>query len=107
MALIVMEEADLERLLDKVVSKAIEAYAVQVPVSLPPVLNRTQFMDLLDISAPKATEVMRRKDFPVNREFGNPRIPTALLLRWIEQHTDWVQENAGVNYKSKRSHVAG
>lgn len=107
MALIVMEEADLERLLDKVVSRAIEAYAVQVPSSLPPVLNRTQFMELLDISAPKATEVLRRPDFPVNREFGNPRIVTALLLRWMEEHTDWVQENTGDKYKPKRSHAAG
>lgn len=95
MPLIVMEEADLERLLDKVVSRAIEAYSVQVPVSLPPVLTRLQFMELLDISAPKATEVMRRPDFPVNREFGNPRIPTGLLLQWIDKHTECFDKNAG------------
>jgi hypothetical protein len=107
MAVIVMEEADLERLLDKVVSRAIEAYAVQVPVSLPPVLSRTQFMELLDISAPVATALFKRPDFPVNREFGNPRILTSLLLRWIEEHTDWVEENAGDNYKAIRNHALG
>ncbi|NUU62656.1 hypothetical protein [Paenibacillus agri] len=107
MAVIVMEEADLERLLDKVVSRAIEAYAVQVPSSLPPVLSRTQFMELLDISAPKASEVMKRPDFPVNREFGNPRIPTGLLLRWIDSHTDWVEQNAGEEFKVRRNYATG
>ncbi|WP_375104917.1 hypothetical protein ACDZ28_13490 [Paenibacillus sp. RS8] len=103
MALIVMEESDLERLLDKVVSRAIEAYAVQVPSALPPVLNRMEFMNLLDISAPKATELMKRPDFPVNREFGNPRIPTGLLLRWIDEHTDWVEANTGGKFRDKRA----
>ncbi|MFF2909959.1 hypothetical protein [Paenibacillus sp. NPDC057934] len=102
-----MEEADLERLLDKVVSRAIEAYAVQVPSSIPPVLTRTQFMDLLDISAPVATALFKRPDFPVNREFGNPRIPTGLLLRWIDQHTDWVEANAGEEFKARRNYATG
>lgn len=107
MALIVMEETDLERLLDKVVSRAIEAYAVQVPNSLPPILNRTQFMELLDISAPTATALFKRPDFPVTREFGNPRIPTSLLLRWVEEHTDWIEAHAGESYKAKRKGATG
>ncbi|AIQ59727.1 hypothetical protein [Paenibacillus borealis] len=107
MAVVVMDSDDLERLLDKVVSRAIEAYAVQVPVSLPPVLSRTQFMELLNISAPVATALFKRPDFPVNREFGNPRIPTALLLRWIEEHTDWAEDNVGDKFKAIRNHATG
>lgn len=107
MSVVVMDSDDLERLLDKVVSRAIEAYAVQVPASLPPVLSIMQFMDLLKISRPTATEVMKRPDFPVNREFGNPRIPTAMLLRWIDEHTDWVDKNAGEEFKSRRRHANG
>ncbi|GGF83045.1 hypothetical protein GCM10010912_30210 [Paenibacillus albidus] len=107
MSVVVMDSDDLEHLLDKVVSRAIEAYAVQVPISLPLVLNRAQFMELLDISPPKFTELMKRPDFPVNREFGNPRIPTGLLLRWIEKHTDWVEENTGEGFKARRKHATG
>ncbi|ASA21999.1 hypothetical protein [Paenibacillus donghaensis] len=107
MGIVVMDSDDLERLLDKVVSRAIEAYAVQVPIALPPVLTRTQFMNLLDISSPTATALFKRPDFPVNREFGNPRIPTGLLLQWIDEHTDWVSKNAGDNFKSKRRHATG
>lgn len=108
MAVIVMEEDDLERLLDKVVSRAIEVYAVQVPSSLPPALTITEFMDLLKISRPTATEVMKRPDFPVNRMFGNPRIPTGLLLRWIDEHTEWIDKNAGEEFNvRRRKHAAG
>ncbi|MEK4237545.1 DNA-binding protein [Paenibacillus sp. FSL H7-0714] len=107
MSIVVIDSDDLERLLEKVVSKAIEAYAVQVPTSLPPVLSIKQFMELLDISRPTATEVMRRPDFPVNREFGNPRIPTALLLRWIDEHTEWIDNNTGEDFKAKRRQAIG
>lgn len=107
MPVVVMDSDDLERLLDKVVSRAIEAYAVQVPSSLPPVLNRIQFMDLLDISAPKATELMKRPDFPVNREFGNPRIPTGLLLQWIDDNTDWIDKNVGEKFQNNRKRAIG
>ncbi|MEK4452337.1 MULTISPECIES: DNA-binding protein [unclassified Paenibacillus] len=107
MSVVVMDSDDLERLLEKVVSKAIEAYAVQVPTSLPPVLSIKQFMALLDISRPTATEVMRRPDFPVNREFGNPRIPTGLLLQWIDKHTEWIDQNAGEDFKARRRRAFG
>ncbi|MNP83916.1 hypothetical protein D3C76_1830020 [compost metagenome] len=50
---------------------------------------------------------MRRPDFPVNREFGNPRIPTAMLLRWIDEHTEWIDNNAGEDFKAKRRHAIG
>lgn len=102
MSIVVMDSDDLERLLEKVVSKAIEAYSVQVPTSLPPVLSIKQFMKLLDISRPTATEVMRRPGFPVNREFGNPRIPTGLLLQWIDDNTEWIDDNAGQKFQYNR-----
>lgn len=95
MAVVVMESDDLAKLIAQVVEQKIREHAVQVPSGLPPVLTKTQFCELLDISLPKAGELFKRPDFPVNREFGNPRIPTNLLLKWIEDHTDWVDANAG------------
>lgn len=102
MAVIVMDSEDLERMLEKVVEQKLKEHAVQVPTSLPPVLNKTQFMELLDIGANKAQELFNRPGFPVNREFGHPRIPTGLLLKWIDEHTEWVEENAGKTFKARR-----
>lgn len=55
---------------------------------LPPLLTRKQFMELADISAAKCNELFHRKDFPVNREFGHPRVPTQQLFEWIERNTN-------------------
>lgn len=101
MALVVIESEDLEKMIDKAVSRAIEIYAVQVPISLPPVLTKTGMMQLLDIKANKAQELFNRPDFPVNREFGHPRIPTGLLLKWIDANTNWVNDNAGNGYNAR------
>lgn len=62
--------------------------------TLPPLLTRTEFMELVGISATKCAELFNRRDFPVNREFGHPRVPTELLFQWVEQNTDWVREHA-------------
>ncbi|OAK70053.1 hypothetical protein [Lederbergia galactosidilytica] len=61
---------------------------------LPPLLTRTEFMELVGISATKCAELFNRRDFPVNREFGHPRVPTDLLFEWINKNTDWIDENA-------------
>ncbi len=61
---------------------------------LPALLTRKQFMELADIGETKCAELFNRQDFPVNREFGHPRVPTALLFEWINRNTDWVQTNA-------------
>nr|WP_244864927.1 DNA-binding protein [Xylanibacillus composti] len=60
----------------------------------PPVLSRTKLMEFLGIKETKASELMNRADFPVIREFGHPKVPTHLLLKWIDSHTDWVEENS-------------
>ncbi|WP_223264039.1 hypothetical protein [Paenibacillus sp. IHB B 3084] len=59
-------------------------------------------MELLDIGATKATELLNRDDFPVIREFGHPRVPTRLFMEWVESHTDWINENAGNEWNRRR-----
>ena len=59
---------------------------------LPLLLTRTEMMSLLRISSWKATELMGRPDFPVMREAG-VLIPTDKLFRWIDRHTQWVEDN--------------
>lgn len=59
---------------------------------LPPFLTITELMDLLHIKRTKASELLNRSDFPVCREAG-VLIPTHLLFKWMENHTDWVENN--------------
>lgn len=61
---------------------------------LPKLLTRKQFMELVGIGDTKCAELFNRRDFPVIRDFGHPRVPTELLFQWINQNTDWVQQNA-------------
>nr|WP_236338540.1 DNA-binding protein [Paenibacillus plantiphilus] len=67
--------------------------------SMPPLLTRTQLMELLEIGSTKTSELLGRNDFPVCREFGNPRVPTHLLMKWIDEHTEWINNNAGTKWK--------
>lgn len=60
---------------------------------LPPLLSRKQFMDLVGVADTKCAELFNRSDFPVIREFGHPKVPTALLFDWIYKNTEWVQTN--------------
>lgn len=94
----------LESIINAAVDKALERHSLQN--SLPPILNRTQFMELLDIGPTKAAELFNREDFPVFREMGHPRILTHLLLQWCERHTDWTEKHAGDGWKKKRGGVA-
>lgn len=61
---------------------------------LPPLLTRKQFMEVIGIGESKCAELFNRQGFPVNREFGHPRVPTKLLFEWIYANTDWIQSNA-------------
>ncbi|WP_079529927.1 MULTISPECIES: hypothetical protein [Halobacillus] len=81
-----------QRMVNKAVDAAIERHALKD--QLPPILTRKEFMNLMQIGDTKCAELFNRKDFPVNREFGNPRVPTKLLLKWIDEHTEWVRKNA-------------
>lgn len=98
MAVVVIEVDDLQKMISDAVADAVKGHLTR---ELPPVLTRKQFMELLDIGETKTAELFNRPDFPVNREFGNPRIPTALLMRWIEEHTAWVSQNAGDKWKAR------
>ncbi|MGG1637193.1 DNA-binding protein [Paenibacillus sp. NRS-1760] len=62
--------------------------------NLPYMINRSKLKEILGIGETKATEIMNRADFPVCREFGNPLIPRDLFVRWVEQHTEWIDKNA-------------
>jgi hypothetical protein len=98
-------ELDLDQLqtiINKAIDEAIERHAFVN--NLPPILNKSQFQELLDIGSTKAAELLNREDFPVIREFGHPRVLTHLFMQWCEEHTEWVQKNAGVQaaWLSKR-----
>lgn len=100
MAVIVIEVEDLQKIIQEAVADAVKGHLTR---ELPPILTRKQFMELLDIGESKTAELFNRPDFPVNREFGHPRIPTVLLMRWIEEHTVWINQNAGEKWKQKRN----
>lgn len=59
---------------------------------LPPILTRTEAMEILRCSTTKIAELMARPDFPVFREAG-VKIPTHMLIKWIENNTQWVDEH--------------
>lgn len=59
---------------------------------LPTILTRSEAMEVLRCGATTMSELMRRPDFPVIREFG-VRIPTHLLMKWIEENTQWIAQN--------------
>lgn len=40
-------------------------------------------MELAGIGESKCNELFHRRDFPVNREMGHPRVPTKLFLEWV------------------------
>ncbi|WP_106494934.1 hypothetical protein [Lentibacillus sp. Marseille-P4043] len=63
---------------------------------LPPLLTRKQFMDLVDISANKCNELFHRKDFPVNRELGHPRVVTKDFFNWVSATNQNADE---INFK--------
>jgi len=50
---------------------------------LPYLLTRKQFMELAGIGVSKCNELFHRRDFPVNRELGHPRVPTKAFFEWV------------------------
>ncbi|SFM44203.1 hypothetical protein [Salibacterium qingdaonense] len=61
--------------------------------NLPVLLTKQELKEVLGIGNTKASELLNRPDFPVIREFGNPKVPRDQLLKWIDEHTEWVEEN--------------
>ena len=88
-----MDLSKLQEAISTAVDEALERHSLKS--SLPTLLNKTQLMELFDIGSTKASELLNRQDFPVIREFGHPRVPTHSLMAWIDEHTEWVRENAG------------
>lgn len=63
---------------------------------LPHLMTRKEFMKMAGISESKCNELFHRKDFPVNRELGHPRVHTKTFFEWINA----TNQNAGeVNMK--------
>ncbi|MFC5647652.1 DNA-binding protein [Paenibacillus solisilvae] len=91
----------MQAMINAAVDSALEKHSLAS--SLPPIFNRTQFMELLDIGPTKAAELLNREDFPVIRELGHPRVLTHLFLQWCETYTDWIGKNAGPAYSEKRN----
>lgn len=89
----------LQDAINDAVDQAIQRHALKS--SLPPILTKQQLMDLLDVGATKAGELLNREDFPVIREFGHPRVPTHSLMIWIDEHTEWIRDNVGGKSKVK------
>lgn len=102
MALVLIESEELAAMIRQAVEETVKTQAVSIPDPLPPLLTTAQFMDLLDISRPKAIELMARPGFPVTREFGNPRILTKSLFEWIEESMGLVVRNDGWNRRKAR-----
>ncbi|MBD8026457.1 hypothetical protein H9636_07265 [Ureibacillus sp. Re31] len=61
--------------------------------TMPALLTRKEFMEFVGVGETKCAELFKRHDFPVTYEFGHPRVPTSLLLEWINANTDWVRAN--------------
>jgi hypothetical protein len=89
-----IEEKLLNLQLDSMFQKAYERGVedARAKYSTPEIMTRTETMEFLKCGSTTMTELMKRPDFPVIREFG-VRVPTRLLLKWIEQNTRWVEKN--------------
>lgn len=79
----------------EIIREEMKAAQEQKPVTiqeLPAMLTRDELKDFLRIGDTKASELLSRADFPVLREAG-VLIPTHLLMRWVEDNTQWIQKN--------------
>ncbi|EST12070.1 helix-turn-helix domain-containing protein [Sporolactobacillus laevolacticus] len=56
-------------------------------------LTRKDLAQIFSITQPTVTNLLNREDFPVFRQAG-VRVPKHLLKKWIDDHTQWINENA-------------
>ncbi|MNI26126.1 hypothetical protein D3C73_798100 [compost metagenome] len=89
---VTLDIKSLEEAINSAVDAAIKKHAFAS--SLPPLLTRPQVMEIFGVKATKIAELFNRPDFPVLREFGHPRVPSHLMMQWIDENTDWVSKNA-------------
>ena len=92
-----MDLDQLQEVINNAVDNAIKRHAIKT--SLPALLTRKQFMELMDIGETKASELLNRNDFSVFREAGHPKVPTKQLFEWIDRNTEWVQSQT--NYLNR------
>jgi len=98
--------------LQQYISKAVEDAFSKIDFALkddskkyPALMDKNELMEFLRIGHTKASELLNRADFPVIREFGHPRIPLHSLMIWIDEHTDWIKDNA-VDYHRRKEGIA-
>ncbi len=85
----------INKLAEKIADRSIEIVLERINAmdnNLPPVLTREEAKKLLKCGETKMSELLARPDFPVNRDFGI-KIPTRLLIEWIERNTQWINQN--------------
>lgn len=96
------DEKLIEQLANKIADRATDILAERIGSlnNLPLVLTREEAMNVLRCGATTMAELMRRPDFPVSREFG-VKIPTHMLMKWVENNTNWMEKNT--KYFSKEA----
>ncbi|MBY0122194.1 hypothetical protein [Bacillus sp. S/N-304-OC-R1] len=96
------DEQLIEQLANKIADRATDILAERIGSlnNLPLIMTREEAMNVLRCGPTKMAELMARPDFPVNREFG-VKIPTHMLMKWIEKNTNWMELNT--NYFSKEA----
>lgn len=88
------DDALIDALAEKIADKATVIIRDRMSTlnDFPVVLTRDEAMKILRCGPTKMAELMARQDFPVNREVG-VKIPTHMLMKWIEKNTGWVEQN--------------
>jgi hypothetical protein len=89
-----LDEQFIELVANKIAERAFDKLSERFSHinGLPLILTRDEAKDLLKCGNTKMSELMARSDFPVNRDIG-VKIPTHMLIKWIEQNTRWIDEN--------------
>lgn len=100
-----LDSTQIEDMIAAVAERVIARQQEQTSViGLPLTLSKKQVEEHLGIGATKVQELFNRTDFPVIREYGHPKVPTHLLIKWIEQHTTWIEGQSTKKHLPK-SHI--
>lgn len=84
MASITFGEEEINDLVNKITEQLIPVLVQELKQNeLPHLLTSKEFMELVNIGSSKCNELFHRKDFPVNRELGHPRVPTKEFFEWV------------------------
>lgn len=101
MSMVLIDAEELQNMIKSVVNTTVEQVVASSTYSFPPMLDKNHLMKFLGIRPTKAAELLNREDFPVIREFGRPRVPLHSLITWIDEHTEWVRDNAKGYHRNK------